>query len=872
MRILQSGLGEGPTLKEASGGHGSGQKPTSTTNVSDVPESSPAGSDPASKESSASLRSWKSAWPALVAVAGVSTYAVAAPLFSLVGSEATFFVAHNSGSLDVVLFAFVVMLAPVLLVAVLVAIGSTISEPLGRLVLALGVGSLGAVALLQALPSTWYQRGLVHVGIGVVLTVVFAFLFSQAAFFRQFVQVLGYTAPLILGMFLFASGASEIVFTGEERQVGAGAQKDIDVVLLVFDELSLAGLLDNDLNIDSVKYPAFAELAATSTWYDQATTVSPRTQWAVPSILTGRKPMREEIPTASVHPQNLFTTLAPSHQIDGSEIVTRLCPDSICEAEAAIRTEPSLYSDAQIVYLHTALPRSLADRWLPPISDRWAGFGDSTGPQEGELLSADAQSEQTSPEAFDWLNSDLAGDHLQRWERSLEQLGSRSTPTVSYHHALVPHAPYTFLNDGSLYNGETLDGLDTRRDAWESDQAVVDTAIRRYVQQIQLVDGWVGDAVSKLKKEGRFDNSIIVVTADHGTALTAGLSRRSPTATTAADVAYVPLFVKYPGQTEGERDHRQAQTIDVFPTIADIVELPLSDPVDGRSLVEDWTEAERSIFDLPAELDFESVLDLASAVDRITTVVPSGATGSSIYSTINGIDYSGRDISSFEMAVGVDATALPARADLLSDVSLANGFVPARFTARTVGLPLGQEVLIALNGKVAGVAAVGEWKGDSVIAALLDPSTMVEGQNRIEIFVVAQNTIRSVNVEDASPHNVEVGEDGRVVSVHLGDEVWDSVRPGFVGYADTESDAGLLQGWVADIDAKELPHTILLLDGGEVLSAGFRRIPRSDVSELYGSEIEESGIQLALSPELSARIQELTVLALFADGGFLEFP
>ncbi len=45
-----------------------------------------------------------------------------------------------------------------------------------------------------------------------------------------------------------------------------------------------------------------------------------------------------------------------------------------------------------------------------------------------------------------------------------------------------------------------------------------------------------------------WDDSLVVLVADHGTSFRAGQPRKAITRTTADDVAYVPLFVKAPGQ------------------------------------------------------------------------------------------------------------------------------------------------------------------------------------------------------------------------------------------------------------------------------------------------------------------------------------
>ena len=83
------------------------------------------------------------------------------------------------------------------------------------------------------------------------------------------------------------------------------------IVFVVFDGLSLASLLDSSGAVDAARYPSFARLARTSTWYRDTTTVADVTQLAIPAILTGRYPRpSRQVPTAADHPHSLFTLLA----------------------------------------------------------------------------------------------------------------------------------------------------------------------------------------------------------------------------------------------------------------------------------------------------------------------------------------------------------------------------------------------------------------------------------------------------------------------------------------------------------------------------------------------------------------------------------
>ena len=82
-----------------------------------------------------------------------------------------------------------------------------------------------------------------------------------------------------------------------------------------------------------------------------------------------------------------------------------------------------------------------------------------------------------------------------------------------------------------------------------------------------------------------YDDALVIVTSDHGASYREGFPRRILTDGNASDIALVPLFVKLPGQHAGVVSDRNAQTIDILPTIADVLSIALPFGVDGQSLL-----------------------------------------------------------------------------------------------------------------------------------------------------------------------------------------------------------------------------------------------------------------------------------------------
>jgi hypothetical protein len=104
---------------------------------------------------------------------------------------------------------------------------------------------------------------------------------------------------------------------------------------------------------------------------------------------------------------------------------------------------------------------------------------------------------------------------------------------------------------------------------------------QRHLLQASYTDALVGRILDKVEEVGLYDDAAVVVTADHGVAFHAGENRRRPTGDALPEVLWSPLIVKSPGQTQPRVDDTNLQTIDILPTIADLIGVELPWEVDG---------------------------------------------------------------------------------------------------------------------------------------------------------------------------------------------------------------------------------------------------------------------------------------------------
>jgi hypothetical protein len=478
-------------------------------------------------------------------------FAVAQPLFDLLGKNGEFFAARGSTRWDAVVFALVLVFVPP---ALLLGI-EWIAGPVRWAVHALFVAGLVALFVLQAIRGAGGPGKLLLFG-AAVAGLAGAWLYLRWRGARLVLTVLAPAPLLFLGLFLFNSDVSRLSVASDAH--AAAERPRAPVVLVAFDELPLNSLLDKRGRIDAKRFPAFAQLASESTWFSRATTIAEGTTHAVPAILTGQFPRADELPTYADHRRNLFTLFGGATDLHVEDDETHLCPPSLCpglEGSFGSRTG-TLAEDTGVVYLHQLLPDDLTG-WIPSIANGWDNF----------LRDASAHHD---PGRID--------------PRFLASLRPQERPSLWYLHLMLPHSPWRYLPSGERYDVSSAPGWGPD-EIWNSNQAAVDQSWQRHLLQLGYADRVLGRLLARLHATGLYDRALLIVTADHGVSFRAGEKRRPLSPANLEDIAYVPLFVKTPGRHRGSEVRTLARTIDVVPTIADAVGVPIPWHVDGRSLL-----------------------------------------------------------------------------------------------------------------------------------------------------------------------------------------------------------------------------------------------------------------------------------------------
>ena len=657
-------------------------------------------------------------------------FAIAQPLLDILGRAPTFFAAHGASRATVITFVLVTILLPPVLLWLAVRIVRLVNVRAGELALAALAGALVSLAIVPHLSRTLDLQPLTLLMLCAAVSMGTAFAYARSRLVRLFARTAAFAPVVVGGLFVGTSPASMLVMPAATVSEPV-ARGDANVLVLVLDELPLAALLGAGGELDGARFPNFERLASMSTWYRQATTVSPWTHLAVPAILSGLVPDREAPPVRSTYPRNLFTMLGRTHRMSALEGVAKLCPGALCEPPAAEGVPVrSLYRDASVVLLHAILPDGFAERWLPPIGDRWAGF---------DRTDADG-------EVDDWrarMRATTHADQVVRFGAFLNAIrasGGRARRQLWFGHILLPHLPLRYHPDGTEYAGlNRPPGLGGDWVVWGPDQRLVDAARARFMLQLQFTDALVGLVLDTLEQLQQVDSTMIVVTSDHGLSFRSGFSRRaSPLeAVDIAAIAAVPLFVKYPGPRDGTVDDRVAEITDVLPTIAEAldVDVPEDWVFDGTSLLATPSDdRKRQYVDPAGHAVLPHTIDLRREVATYHALFGAEPGPYDLYGWGPLRHLVGQERGAFR------TVAVPARARLLSPRRLhIDASARGRASLLTIGfskLPEGAAwALPVVNGRISGVGPIYDRNRTTVATVLIEPSSLRTGPNELEVLV-----------------------------------------------------------------------------------------------------------------------------------------
>jgi hypothetical protein len=669
----------------------------------------------------------------------LSAFALAQPLLDILGKNAAFFAIRGSTTREIVLFALAITLLPPAAFLAVELAADLVSRLAAQALHLLFVGGLSAVVVLHVLTKSDSLTGLGALVAAAAAGVAAAAIYLRARPFRSFLSVLVPAPLFFVALFLLDSPVSKLVFADTPKvEAATTVRSKTPVVLIVFDELTTVSLMNRHEGIDAGRYPNFADLARNSTWFRSGSTADWLTEGNVPAILTGRKPVRNKLPIFSEYPHNLFTLLGKSYRLRVIEAITHLCPRSLCKdvpqasGQAVEDTTGSLASDAGIVYLHLLVPEPYADH-LPPISDSWGNFGSHQQREEPVRRTASGEIEACGRRVCQF--TDLISDRR---------------PTLYFLHTVLPHWPFVYLPSGRRWalDDRPLDGY--KEGHWLTSWAALEGE-QRYLLQLGYTDRALGLIMRKLREAGLYDRALVIVTGDEGESFRGDDQRRRATPTNMDDIAFVPLFVKLPGQKKARVEDGLAPSIDILPTIAHVLHVPIPWRIDGRSLIgrklpangpvsvaREKGEITRPLAELRAmrkrTLAYQLATFGSTTFDRVYRLGPHpGLVGGKVAKlTVR---------PSPRIAVRLDGRSYLAAVDPSTD------FLPTHVSGAVTGAHGQLDLAIAVNGTIESVTRTHLDQGQTRFATFVPEASLRPGSNAVDVFAVRRSG-RGLSLEE----------------------------------------------------------------------------------------------------------------------------
>src|SRR5215207_5029282 len=465
------------------------------------------------------------------------------------------------------------------------------------------------------------------------------------------------------------------------------------VVIVVFDEFPSDTLIAPDGRIDAARYPNFAALARTSTWFRNGQSIYDSTFKAVPAILDARRPRSGTAPDVRSHQPSIFHLMDRlGYDVIKVESGTALCPPRICPGARTRRR---------------GVLKRLAGGGRPARLHNWIGA-----------------------------------------------IRDRSRPTFYFQHTLLPHEPWIYLPSGHQSRpagNDPIEGIN-RAEGFH-DSRLTDHNHLRHLLQVGYTDRQLGLIMRRMRRTGLFDRSVFVIVADHGIAFEVGVQeRRQVTETNFEQVAAVPFFVKAPGQTQGRVDDRLARNIDVAPTVADLLGTRVWWKHDGRSVFSAAAHKRDRVS--MSRRDFSRVISYSRAeferrrqelrlwrARKFGTGAESellfGDPWASAYRIGPHPELIGTRVP--PVAAGA-AHADIANAGLVTRVDPAAEILPTRVTGRLPGTPPGtmRDLAVAVNGRIRAVGRSFHLRGQRMefFSLIVPESALRRGRNSVEVLEV----------------------------------------------------------------------------------------------------------------------------------------
>ena len=375
------------------------------------------------------------------------------------------------------------------------------------------------------------------------------------------------TVAALLPVILATLGSASSAVAAEATWTSSPGDRP-SVLWVISDELNAHALVDSDGRVRDA-FPTLQGLQDQASAYTNVYGLSNKTERAIPAMMSGVSDIgsqSDDLMEALGESTGLLGSLASDINITWSSGIFAPPPGaSRCntDQQSIAGRAGTFGADVAAILGNTALIEPLRGKF-PPIEAKWRDFWSEVG--QG------------------W-----ASTARQRLICAVDEGG----PFFAIWHTLLTHNPYAYGRDGSpLVEGSVQDygtiDIGLNRQGEVTTDAVYELQRRLYGNSVSNMDRRLASVIDVLKQSGRYDDTMIIFTADHGVALTearrdgsGGEDERRVGADTEqmwGEIAHVPLIIKYPGQQEPEVIEAPRTSSQILPTVLDVLGAQLRAP------------------------------------------------------------------------------------------------------------------------------------------------------------------------------------------------------------------------------------------------------------------------------------------------------
>jgi Arylsulfatase A and related enzymes len=187
---------------------------------------------------------------------------------------------------------------------------------------------------------------------------------------------------------------------------------------------------------------------------------------------------------------------------------------------------------------------------------------------------------------------------------------------IDLHDPYRPKPPYDTMY--GIYSEDVYSGInfnnwkyhliEINKKRRKLDKKDVDQLRAYYDGLVTYIDSQIGLLLEQLKESGLYDNSLIILTADHGDGfMEHGFISHSNTPY--EELIRVPLIIKFPNSLyAGEVVKSQVRLIDAMPTILDFFKIRINNNLEGFSLL-NYLNYDKNKVDFPKYAYSENAVD-----------------------------------------------------------------------------------------------------------------------------------------------------------------------------------------------------------------------------------------------------------------------